>query len=182
MTLRFIVCFSRITPWTHRRQQSHNRSILPRSVACSLISVESYPCREVHCCPSVQQECGHIDVAIVGSDMQGGESTLEDRQEKTDTQRGAERSDTSLYFTHFNFHPLYLWSSQHAAVASSITGEQKLYWKQQKIGKSQDKKTKVSKVENIQVRNVAPIPTQVQNTLRQVTPMQEINHRNKNKQ
>lgn len=47
-----------------------------------LISVESYPCREVDCCPSVQQERGHIDVAIVGSDMQGGESTLEEKQER----------------------------------------------------------------------------------------------------
>lgn len=89
--------------------------------------MESYPRCEIHCCPSVQQECGHIDIAIVGSDMQGGESTLEDRQDQRDRQREAERSDMSLSFVHLNFHSLYLWSSQHAAVASSITGEQKLH-------------------------------------------------------
>lgn len=81
----------------------------------------SYPCREVHCCPSVQQECGHIDVAIVGSDMQGGESTLENKlkKNKTGTQRKTVESHRSLYLIHLKFHLLDLWSSQHAAVPSS---------------------------------------------------------------
>lgn len=46
------------------------------------ISLESYPRCEVDRCPSVQQERGHIDVAIVGSNMQGSEATLQDRQER----------------------------------------------------------------------------------------------------
>lgn len=62
-----------------------------------LVSVESYPCCEVHCCPSVEQERGHIDVAIVGSDMQGGESTLEDRRGKRQTYREEERGQNSAF-------------------------------------------------------------------------------------
>lgn len=44
--------------------------------ACSTCA--SYPCGEVHGGPTVQQERGHVHVAIVSSDVQRGESTLEE--------------------------------------------------------------------------------------------------------
>lgn len=49
---------------------------------CLLVWVMPYPRCEVNGCSSVQQQRGHVDVPIVGSDMQGRESTLEDRKER----------------------------------------------------------------------------------------------------
>lgn len=49
----------------------------------------SYPGCEVNSCSSVQQERGHVDIAVVGSDVQGRESALEERR---DGDRHGERS------------------------------------------------------------------------------------------
>lgn len=49
---------------------------------------ETHPCHEVHSSPSVQQKCGHVNVAIVSSYVEGGEATLTGGEsDTTHTQR-----------------------------------------------------------------------------------------------
>lgn len=40
-----------------------------------------YSGREIHGCPPVQEQRGHVHVSVVGGDVQGGESALEHRKE-----------------------------------------------------------------------------------------------------
>lgn len=49
------------------------------------MEASTHPCHKVHRSSSVQQKRGHIDVSIVSSDVEGGETTLMGgAQDKTD--------------------------------------------------------------------------------------------------
>lgn len=88
--------------------------------------------------------------------------------------RGAERSAESSFSPVLAFYSLlYLWSSQHAAVTWSIAGDPKEKdYKENRLDKG---KKKIEKNKNEQEDSS---PNQL-NSLRQVTPMQVINHKYK---
>lgn len=139
------------------------------------IRLESYPCCEINCCPSVQQECGHIDVAIVGSDMKGGESTLE---EEWKTHKKGDRGQTSAFTS---------WNGTVNRDSQSLVFPSMQQLKNHRWTKTKLKANKLNKMSKDKIK-VTICSTQTNNRktpseipLSQFTSMRVIKHRKKRK-
>ncbi len=63
---------------------------------------QTHPSHEVHSSPSVQQKCGHVNVAIVSRNVEGGETTL--RVGGSRSTHTHKQTNTHIYIIHRHTH------------------------------------------------------------------------------
>ena len=68
-------------PLQHRCREGKGPTPLALPVTSALSTVRcphAYPGREVHCGTAVEEQGGHVDIPVVGGDVQRGEAALQE--------------------------------------------------------------------------------------------------------